>query len=302
MSSRRTNRVVRDDVDSDDDSSPHRNVTVKVPSSKLRQAARGGGTKSRGVSEAFEGGQVVSGKRDRGGKKKYVVDSSDDDDEEEEEPQLDDDDEEDEDMDEDAEGEDDMDVDAEGEDADAEGEEDAEGDVDMDLEPAPATSTVKISRNGNSKSTARAAAQRVVPDEDDDDDELSDPVDSDGADQTMGMEEDEEEDAEGEDVELDAEGEDAGDLDSLEDGSEQEQPDLSKMSKRQRARFEDDPQDFMELSNGMFQSATSPRLLIANDWIQRYKPRRSSHKRNRTCDDKRWLDVGAISARSVMKK
>lgn len=251
MSSRRSNRVVRDDADSaDDDGSPHRSVTVKVPSSKLRQATRnGGGSKSRGVSEAFEGGEMLSGKRNRGGKKKYVVDSSDDDDEDEEEPQLDDD-EEDEDMDEDAEGEDDMDVDAEGDDVDAEGEEDAEGDVDMDLQPAQAAPTIKVSRNGNSRPAARAAAKRIVPndDDDDDDDDLSDPVDSDAGDQTMGMEE--EEDAEGEeDVDLDAEGEDAGDLDSL-DGSEQDEPDLSKMSRRQRARFEEKPQDFMELSNG----------------------------------------------------
>ena len=247
MSSRRNNRTVRDDDSADEDDSPQRNVTVKVPSSKLRQAARkSGGDKSRGVSEAFEGGEIISGKRDRGGKKKYVVDSSDeDDDDDEEEPQLDDDDE-DEEMDEDAEGEDDMEVDAEGEDVDA------EGDVDMEPQPASAAPTIKISRNGNSKPAARSAAQRVVPD-DDDDDELSDPADSEAGDQTMGLgdeEDEEEEDAEGEeDVDLDAEGEDAGDLDSL-DGSDEEEPDLTKMSRRQRARFEEGPQDFMELSNG----------------------------------------------------
>lgn len=240
MSSRRSNRVVRDDPGSADDS--HLDVTVKVGSSKLRQATRGNGHRS----DAFEGGEIVHGKRDRGGKKKYVVDSSpDEDEEEEEEAQVDDD--EDDDMDdgeEDAEGEDDMDVGAEGE----EEEEDAEGDMDMDIPPA-AGPTIKISRSSNSK-PSRAATSRVAPD-DDDDDELSDPTDSDAGDQTLGVGDDEgdegDEDAEGEEIEV------AGEEqvpDSDEDGSQDVEPDLAKMTKRQRARFEDTEQDFMKLSDG----------------------------------------------------
>ena len=246
MSSRRSNRVVRDDPDSDDDS--HLDVTVKVGSGKLRQATRGSGRRS----DAFEGGEIVQGKRDRGGKKKYVVDSSPDDDEEEEEEAQVDEEEEDDDMDdgeEDAEGEDDMDVDADGDDVDAEGEEeeDAEGDIDMDMPPATGT-TIKISRSSNSKPSRPAAASRIVPDDDeDDDDELSDPADSDAGDQTLGVGDDEvEEDAEGEEIEV------AGgdqELDS-EDGSQDGEPDLTKMTKRQRARFEDTEQEYMKLSDG----------------------------------------------------
>ena len=229
--------MVHDDPDSADDS--HLDMTVKVGSGKLRQATRGNGRRS----DAFEGGEIVQGKRDRGGKKKYVVDSSpDEDEEEEEEAQIDED--EDDDMDdgeEDAEGEDDMDVDAEGEE-----EEDAEGDIDMDLPPATGT-TIKISRSSNSKPSRPAATSRVVPD-DDDDDELSDPADSDVGDQTLGVGEDEgDEDAEGEEIEV------AGveqELDSEEDGSQDEEPDLTKMTKRQRARFEDTEHEYMKLSDG----------------------------------------------------
>ena len=266
MPSRRSNRVVRDDPDSGDDSS-HMDVTVKVPGGKLRQATRGSSRRS----DTFDGGEIVTGKRDRGGKKKYVVDSSpEEDDEDEEEPQLDDDDEEDE---EDAEGEDEMDVDAEGE------EEDAEGDIDMDAAPAPRGPTIKISRAATSKSSGRAAASRVVPDEDeeDDDDELSDPGESEAGDQTLGAGDDD--DVEGE-IEVNAGDDDDDDDDEDEGeageggqggesedlGSQDEEPDLTKMTKRQRARFEEEPQEYMKLSDGTYRPPFGPAWNTKEAW------------------------------------
>ncbi|KAI6780701.1 INO80 complex subunit-like protein [Emericellopsis cladophorae] len=297
MSSRRTNRA-RDPVSSGDDSS-HLDVTVKVPSHKLRQATRGAAPPR---DDSFEGGQVLNQKRDRGGKKKYVVDDSsldDDEDDEDGEVQLDDDD--DEEMgedEEDAEGEDDMDV-------GAEGDEDADGDMDMSTAsavPPPrsgAGTTIKISR-GARPSTTRAAPD----DEDDDDDELSEPVDSDMGDETLGLDagnadEDEEEDAEGDE---DAEGEEIDDvanttaagLDS-EDVSGDEEPDLNKMTKRQRARFEEGPQDFMKLSD----EVQAKKHFTAEELSMR---RQEMARRRRNLSEKRNEEVKMETINKLLKK
>lgn len=219
--------------------------------------------------ESFEGGEILHGKRNRGVKKSYVVDSSPDDEDDEEEAEIDNDEDEDEEM--DAEGDDVMDMDAEGEEMDAEGEEDAEGDVDMSAGASPAGPTIKVSTSRAAKPPARGTALKVVQDEDDEDDdeELSDPGDSDMDDQTMGLGDDTmaDEDAEGEEIEVageeddedeeeDAEGEEEPDatagLDSDMDGSGEDTPNLDKMTKRQRARFEEGPGEFMKLSDGMY--------------------------------------------------
>ena len=260
MSSRRSGRasgVTRDAPSSPGDS--HLSLTVKVPANKLREVTRGTNRRSGN----FSGGEIVEGKRNRGAKKSYVVDSSpDEDDEEEEEDEIeveeeDDDDDMDE-LDEDAEGEDDMDVDADGDDVDAEGEEDAEGDIEMDIEPP----TIRVSHPGaRSKPAPRPSASKVIPDDDDDDDdELSDPADSEAGDQTLGFGDETmaDEDAEGEEIEVAGEevevDDDEEDVDSDDDeeGSQDESPDLTKMTRRQRARFEDAPTEYMKLSDGMY--------------------------------------------------
>ncbi|KAM5366742.1 hypothetical protein ACJA88_011840 [Fusarium oxysporum] len=138
MSSRRSGRASGVSVSRDDASSPggdrHLSLTVKLPSNKLRQATRG--------ERGFEGGEIVSGKRNRGAKKSYVVDSSPDEDaEEEEEAEIE--------VEED--DDDEMDV-------DAEGEEDAEGDIDMDLAPP----TITVSKPARSKPAPRASAAKSV--------------------------------------------------------------------------------------------------------------------------------------------
>lgn len=238
MSSRRSNRTsgpsidVRADSFDDDEPMP--------AGSRQRQAARGAARRS----DAFEGGEIIHGKRDRGGKKSYVVESSpgdDDDEEEEEEAQIEVDDEDDdddmEDAEEDAEGEEDIDM-------------DAEGDIDMDV-PPPSGPTIKISRSAAAKPSAVD-----VNDNDDDDDDLSDPGDSDAGDQTMGFGDETvgDEDAEGDEIEVageleEGDAEEGGDSDD-EGGSDEGEPDLAKMTKRQRARFEEEPQEFMKLSDG----------------------------------------------------
>lgn len=253
--------------------------TTGAAASPEAMAAKPAPTKlraTRGVNrpEQFEGGEIVTGKRNRGTKKSYVVDSSPDEfEEEDEEAEIDDD--EDDDMeelgDEDAEG-DDMVV-TQPADVDAEGEEDADGDIDMDA-ARPVAPTIKISQPSRTRPAARPSASKVVMDDDDDDDSLSDPDDSDAEDQTMGFGDetmaDDDEDAEGEEIEgagddddeedeEDAEGEDVDPvgirapgegLGSDEDGDDAAEPDPAKMTKRQRARFEDEPQEYMKLSDG----------------------------------------------------
>ncbi len=301
--------------------SQHMHLTVKVPSSKLRQAT----TSSRAAPPAR---RAVSGKAEvtrqsqrptRGATKRYVELDSEDEDEDEDDVDVADDDDEEEDDDEededdedeveespdeikageddeepvegvelgeeDAEGElvddDEMDVDAEGEDDDVVGgDADAEGDTDMDGVAAPPPPVIKVSRpvrstggpGGKARSANAAKGARkasAVSPADEDEEDLSD-ADSEVDDEAnntaqLGGQDGGDEDAEGEleeeDIDMDAEGEDiegAEDDDDDElgsggdtgDGSRGETPDLTKMTRRQRARFEDKPQEYMKLSDG----------------------------------------------------
>ncbi|KAF4463524.1 hypothetical protein FALBO_9649 [Fusarium albosuccineum] len=299
MSSRRSGRAsgvsISRDAPSSPGGDPHLSLTVKVPSNKLRQATRGG--------RGFQGGEIVQGKRNRGGKKSYVVDSSpDEDEEEEEEAEIEveeEDDDDDMDGDEDAEGEDDMDV-------DAEGEEDAEGDIDMDLAPPPPTITV--SKPSRSKPAPRASASKVVQDDDDDDDDLSDPADSDAGDETMGfadetMADDGDEDAEGEEIEVagqegdeeEEEEEEEEEVDSEDEGSQEESPDLTKMTKRQRARFEDEPQQYMKLSD----EVQAKKVFTAEELSMR---RQEMARRRRNLSEKRNEEVKMETINKLLKK
>jgi len=180
--------------------------------------------------------------------------------------------------DEDAEGEevddddddddDDMEVDAEDDD------EDADGDVDMDITPAPPPPTIKISKPAKNQplpaagktKTYPAATKKAVPILADDDDEELSELDSDVEDEINDTvrvggqvgDEDAEGEVEEDDVDLDAEGEEieVADEDGVgadsddEDGSRAGTPDLAKMTRRQRARFDEEPQEYMKLSDG----------------------------------------------------
>jgi Ino eighty subunit 2 len=226
-------------------------LTVKLSSSKLREATGGSNSRpSRTAStiavkarDGFIGGEIVEGKRARNVKKSYVLESDSDEEDEEMEDVGDD----------DAEGEsvdeeDDLDEDAEGED------EDADGDVDMDIPPPPPV--IKISKASKDakpvisvkpagKSDGKTVEQKETL-QDSDDEELSE-LDSSLEEDEEGMQVDNEEDAEGEDeeieIEVDDEEEDEDELDSDDDtpggGSRASTPDLTKMTKRQRAILEE---------------------------------------------------------------
>ncbi|KAI1139800.1 hypothetical protein F5Y05DRAFT_411983 [Hypoxylon sp. FL0543] len=256
-------------------------LTVKLPASKLRQA-----TSSRAGQSSRQQASVVEGKRNRSQKKSYVVDSSDDeDDDAEDEVQVEEEDEDDED-DDDAEGEDDdmadmgeedaegeivvddtMDIDAEGDDDDV-GEEDAEGeddDMDVDTIPPPAP-VIKVSKapsksaaSGKSKAAAKSSGKTAAPQarDSDEDEELSElESEADEIQDTVKVGGGDEEDAEGEDEEIEAANPAEDDEDDVgSDGgveSRAETPDLTRMTKRQRARFEENGDALMKLSDGEY--------------------------------------------------
>ncbi|KAL2753743.1 hypothetical protein ACRALDRAFT_1071848 [Sodiomyces alcalophilus JCM 7366] len=303
----------------------HLSLTVKVPSDKLREATSGTG-------RSTNAGEIVAARRNRGAQKNYVVDDSEESDmsepdEEDEEMDLEEEDAEGE--------EDDMDIDADGDEEeddndDAEGEEDADGDVDMEPTPSRHT-TIKLHNPNAAKPTIRRpAAARVVEEDDEDEEdgdeelseiEVSDPenvlersinVGGASAGKATAGDAEDEEDAEGE--EEDAEGEeddmeladatgraDVGrnevdELDSDEDtGSRDQTPDLSKMTRRQRARFEDVPQEYMKLSD----EVQVKKHFTAEELSMR---RAEMARRRRNLSDKRNEEVKMETINKLLKK
>jgi Ino eighty subunit 2 len=218
-------------------------LTVKSSPGKLRQAT-GGVVPKTGVSRQ----NIVAGKRaSRSSRIVREVDSEDDEDDEEDEAQevdaMDVDDDEEEEEDADAEGDEDEDMDAEGdEDDDVEDSTPASRIVVSSKQKIPVNPTINITKAQDSVEAKEMAM------DDDDDDELSDP-DSDLEDEDA---EGEDEDAEGE--EDDEMGGPSADLDeemdSDEDLSRGQTPDVSKMTKRQRALVEEgEDGGLMALSN-----------------------------------------------------
>lgn len=220
-------------------------LTVKTSATKLREATRSSPlNQSVTVNgrESFVGGEIIEGKRSRNVRKSYVLPSDSDEDEEMEDVN-----------DEDAEGdsvEDDEHMDAED---DGLGDEDADGDVDMDVPPPPPV--IKISKAQSGKHTIVAKLPPKVDNKTveqkevelgSDDEELSE-LDSDlgeEVDEEEGMQTGNEEDAEGEEEEIEVEVElEDDELDSDDEtpggGSRASTPDLDKLTKRQRARFEE---------------------------------------------------------------
>jgi Ino eighty subunit 2 len=123
--------------------------------------------------------------------------------------------------------------------------------------------TIKVSRPGQAKSASTAKTKTnakykpVISAKDSDDDELSElESEDDEIQDTVKVggggddDDDDEEDAEGEeDDEIEATGAAADDDDEELDSSD-ETPDLTKMTKRQRARFEDGDGGLLKLSDG----------------------------------------------------
>lgn len=215
-------------------------LTVKAPSSKLREA-----TRTSGGREQFVGGEIIEGKRPRHVKKSYVVESdSEDEDEDEEMDDVVDDEEEEE------EEEDDEDMDGE---EDEEADADADGDMDIDVAPPPPTIKVSKARGGKPivarqppKGSTIAVQPREVQLVSDDEElsELESEVAEEEAMQTGNEEEEvEEEDEDEDEIDVEAEEDEEDDMDSDDDtgmgGSRASTPDLNKLTKRQRARLEE---------------------------------------------------------------
>ncbi|KAL5612618.1 hypothetical protein BROUX41_004287 [Berkeleyomyces rouxiae] len=242
------------------------------PAKSRRGAGRGAG---RGAVNPYAGGDIIEGKRNRGGKKNYVVDSTDDDD--------------DDDLDAEAEAEDDDDLDA-----DADADADADGDIDMST-PAPVS---KRAAKPAPKGILKAASH--VQDEDDDDDELSDP----NMDATNFGYGSADEDAEGEeDDDIDAtmprrgnddEDDDLGSDDDM-DMSRGDPNDLSRMTKRQRARFAEDEGLFMKLSD----EVQVKKHFTAEELSMR---RTEMARRRRNLSDKRNEEVKMETINKLLKK
>lgn len=205
-----------------------------------------------------------------------------------------------EDSDEDVEMDEDDDEDAEGElDEDAEddglGDEDADGDIDMEYDlPAPPPPIIKISRVQPGKQhivikppikvDTKTVEQKEMEDgsEDEELSDLSSPLGED-VEEEEAMQTGNEEDAEGEDE--DAEGEDVEEEEAMDSddetpggGSRASTPDLSKLTKRQRARFDEGGSGFlMALPDGASFDTFQTHVLII---LQRSKSRNTSQPRS----------------------
>ncbi|KAK8133724.1 hypothetical protein PG984_005736 [Apiospora sp. TS-2023a] len=331
--------VTRGPPSSPSDSNQHMHITVKLPASKLRQATTSRPTSSSSAKasviarEGFIGGEILSGKRTRVQKKSYTLDSSDEDDDAEGEEDAEG---EDDDMievgEDDAEGEivvdDTMDLDADGDEDDALGEEDAEGEEDdMDVDMTPSAPTIKVSRptkatsSAKNKTPTKAASKPVIQAKDSDDEELSELESEDEIQDTVkvGGGDDPDEDAEGEeDDEIEATGQlqedDDDDLGS--DDEDGEAPDLTKMTKRQRARFEDDADgSLLKLSDGkhfpsqfaqVVNFADSPRVEVQAKKVftaEEISMRRAEMaRRRRNLSEKRNEEVKMETINKLLKK
>ncbi|KAK7977316.1 hypothetical protein PG996_003383 [Apiospora saccharicola] len=311
--------VTRGPPSSPSDSNQHMHITVKLPASKLRQATTSRPTSSSSAKasviarEGFIGGEILSGKRTRVQKKSYTLDSSDEDDDAEGEEDAEG---EDDDMievgEEDAEGEivvdDTMDLDADGDEDDALGEEDAEGEEDdMDVDMTPSAPTIKVSRptkatnSAKNKTPTKAASKPVIQAKDSDDEELSELESEDEIQDTVkvGGGDDPDEDAEGEeddDIEATGQLQDDDDDDLGSDDEDGEAPDLTKMTKRQRARFEDDADgSLLKLSD----EVQAKKVFTAEEISMR---RAEMARRRRNLSEKRNEEVKMETINKLLKK
>ncbi|KAF2005192.1 hypothetical protein P154DRAFT_518727 [Amniculicola lignicola CBS 123094] len=274
-------------------------LTVKADPSKLRKAT--GGVAKTAVTPR----NIVAGKRaSRSSRIIREIDSDEEEDDDDEPEPMDVDDEEEDEEDE----EEDDDQDAEGEDddeMDAEGEEDDEMD---DIVPAPRL-VVQSSENLKSKPSVKATAaqgaveaKEILMADDDDDEELSElESEEEGDDEDA---EGEDEDAEGEEEETilvqNGEEDDDEDLDSEEETpqsmSRSHTPDLSKMTRRQRAiALEDDDGALMALSN----EAQKKKHLTAEEHAMR---RAEMARRRKNLSEKRNEEEKMDTINRLLKK
>ncbi|MCJ1388445.1 hypothetical protein MMC18_001292 [Xylographa bjoerkii] len=243
-------------VPSPDSSKKSIRLTVKMPSSKLREATSGGakGSITLNSRASFVPGEIVSGPRGSRAKRAVVIESGseDEDDEEEDAEEEDDEDAEAEDeeedeeagSEEDAEGEDDEDADGTSEEIEL----DAGGDTPME-DPAPPPPPIIRMRGPASKPSVtvtpakegkvKSVEAKEMQPGNSDDEELSDLESAEGEEAEGGEEDAEGEDVGDEDQDMDQDEDDAdSDADTPAAGSRASTPDVSKMTKRQRSRLD----------------------------------------------------------------
>lgn len=297
-------------------------LTVKTSSSKLREATRAsssGNSVTTNARDPFIGGQIIEGKRARNVRKSYVLESDSDEEDEEEDEEME------EAGDEDAKPEEDEDEDMDAED-DGLGDEDADGDIDMEVDVPPPPPVIKVSRASGKAANdviivkSPAVRGKVLPVEQkeiedaSDDEELSE-LDSDlgeEVEEEEGMQTGNEEDAEGEEEEIEVEDEgDEEEDDSLDSddetpagGSRASTPDLNKLTKRQRARFEEsDGGHLLALPDGISSFSMKHELEQAIlTPTQKSKSRNTSLQKSTPCVVQKWLVVVRTSARSATRK
>ena len=274
-----TVEVMRDESNSPDEAKKALRLTMKMPSSKLREATSHPRSRpgSRGnavskLTDSLTGGEIVSGPRASRANKKYVVESESDEDEsedeEEDEIQPSEDDQEDEEVEEEDEEEeqiggpeesDDEDAEGEEDEEDAEGEVDAEGDIEMgnedeDVPPLPPSQPILKVKGPAPKSTPKASTKptvTVTPAQ-------ADKIKSVEA-KEMEMDDDDEElsdlseddDGGEEDAEGDLDEEMGDDDESRSPGSGGSTPDIRKMTNRQKSKLDQDISNtFLQLPMG----------------------------------------------------
>ncbi|OCK74203.1 hypothetical protein K432DRAFT_470641 [Lepidopterella palustris CBS 459.81] len=276
-------------------------LTVKAPPSRLREATSGPPRSITANSrERFQGGEIVTGQRSTRNKK-VILDESSEEDEDEEEIE-----EEPEEMDEEDEDEDDEEEVEEDEDIDAEGEEDVEME---DVQPLPhpfapksrgVARLVKPSINVTpAPDISSVEAKEMTMDNDDDDDELSELESQDEEDEEEDAGADE--DAEGEDEEIpdDDDAERDEDMDSDDETpqsmSRSHTPDLSKLTRRQRAAFESYDGGLIALSN----EAQKKKHLTAEEHAMR---RAEMARRRKNLSEKRNEEEKMDTINRLLKK
>lgn len=274
-----TVKITRDESNSPDESKKALKLTMKMPSSKLREATSNPRSRpsSRGnaaakLTDSLTGGEIVSGPRASRANKKYVVESesSEDESENEEEAEVqasDEEHDEEEEVEEDEEEQaggpeesEDDDAEEEEDDEDAEGDVDADGDVEMDDDaddgqPLPSQLPIlKINGPGatpKSKAASKptlivtpARAEKFKSVE-------AKEMELDEDDEELSELSEDDEDAGEEDAEGDVDEEMGDDDESRSPGSRGSTPDVTKMTKRQRSRLDQVMGgDFLQLPMG----------------------------------------------------
>ncbi|KAI9804740.1 MAG: hypothetical protein M1825_001108 [Sarcosagium campestre] len=284
-------------------------LTVKIPSSKLREATSGASRLSR---EGLELGEIVSGPRGTRAKRAIVEDSESDA-------------QDDEDVNLDNGEEDEIEHDEELDDEEPEDDEvspdsdDADGDLEMEDAPPPpimkstaaqpgSKPSVKVTPAGKPPSQSVEAKEMGLGGDEDDDEELSElESEEEGLQEDVAIEEGDVEDEEGEDLDEGDEGEEEEEEEEEEEGEDVDDatpasgsrastPDLAKLTKRQRSRLDEVMGgDLLEIPN----ETKAKKILSAEEHAMR---RAEMARRRKNLSEKRNEEEKMDTINKLLKK